>query len=154
MSKFICKSSIFPVNANVIWEKLQSLESLQYVAAPFAAFKLIDGEKNIQWECGKTFRLNFKLFGVIPFGIHSIYICTLDKETLTIYSNENNPHVPIWNHRIQLEPIDDNRTKYTDCIEIESGWKTGIIYIWAKAFYAHRQRKWKKLLTKFKNTEL
>lgn len=55
MSKFICKSSIFPANADVIWEKLQSFESLKYVAAPFAAFEMVDGEKNMQWEYGNTF---------------------------------------------------------------------------------------------------
>ena len=53
MSKFICKSSIFPANANRIWEKLQNLESLQYAEAPFAIFKLINGEKTYTGNAGE-----------------------------------------------------------------------------------------------------
>ena len=38
------------------------------------------------------------------------------------------------------------KTEYTDGVDIKAGWKTPFIWIWAKAFYAHRQRKWIKLL--------
>lgn len=113
---------------------------------PFAAFEPADGRDDLIWSCGETFRFRFRLFGFLPFGIHTIRIMTFDHETLTVYSNEGNPHVPVWNHRINLKPIDRNHTQYTDEVEIDAGWKTVFVCLWAKLFYAHRQRKWKRLL--------
>jgi hypothetical protein len=49
-----------------------------------------------------------------------------------IYTNEVNTHVPIWNHRIYLKPIDKETTEYTDEVEIYAGWKTAFVYIWQK----------------------
>ncbi len=43
-------------------------------------------------------------------------------------------------------PVDENHTKYTDQVEIQAGWKTPFIWLWANAFYTHRQRKWFRLL--------
>ena len=65
-----------------------------------------------------------------------------------IFTNETNTHVPVWNHEIVLESVDENNTKYTDIVAIEAGWKTVFVYLWAICFYTHRQRKWKKLLEK------
>lgn len=54
--------------------------------------------------------------------------------------------MPTWNHRITLDEIDAAHTGCTDEVEIDAGWKTPFVYLWAKAFYAHRQKKWLKLL--------
>ena len=36
--------------------------------------------------------------------------------------------------------------QYTDRVEIQAGWKTLFIWLWANMFYTHRQRKWIRLL--------
>ena len=54
--------------------------------------------------------------------------------------------MPVWNHDIQLIEKDEAHTLYTDRVEIHAGWKTVFIWLWANAFYAHRQRKWIRLL--------
>ena len=74
-----------------------------------------------------------------PVGEH----ITIDKG---IYTHEGNEYVPIWNHRIELKEIDDKQCLYSDIVEIDAGWKTLFVYLWAKCFYAHRQRRWIKLL--------
>jgi len=93
------KSSVFPASRDVVFEKLQKLDTLQSIAKPYAVF-----------------------------------------------SREGNEHVPVWNHDITMIPVDGNHTKYTDQVEIRAGWKTPFIWLWANAFYAHRQRKWLRLL--------
>ncbi len=65
-----------------------------------------------------------------------------------ILTNETNTYVPVWNHEIILEKLDENTTKYTDIVEIEAGWKTVFVCVGAKCFYGHRQRKWRKSLIK------
>ena len=86
----------------------------------------------------------FRLFGVIPFGVHTIRIVRFDGNGIS--SREGDEHVPVWNHDITLIPLDNAHTRYTDRVEIQAGWKTPLVWLWARGFYAHRQRKWIRLL--------
>ena len=137
------KPSVFPASRDVVFQKLQRLETLQTIAKPYATFEPLD---NIAaaWIVGSKSSYRFMLFGLIPFGIHTIRIVRLDPEGIS--SREGNRHVPVWNHDILLVPIDENHTEYTDRVEIRAGWKTIFIWLWSKAFYAHRQRKWIRML--------
>jgi hypothetical protein len=137
------KTSVFPAGRDAVFQKLQKLETLQYIAWPFATFEPVDNAVPT-WTVGGTFSYRFRLFGVIPFGTHTIHIVRFDPES--IRSREANEHVPVWNHDIIMEPVDANHTEYTDRVEIRAGWKTAFIWVWANAFYAHRQRRWIRLL--------
>ena len=103
----------------------------------------MDENTEMVWQVGSTSSFRFKLFGVIPFGTHTICIERFDIDG--IQSREHNEHVPVWDHKITLRDV-GNQTEYTDEVDIKAGWKTLFIWIWAKAFYAHRQRKWIQLL--------
>lgn len=84
-------------------------------------------------------------FGFIPFGTHTINVIRFGSDE-GIYTHEGNEHVPTWNHEIILEELSGNKCRYTDKVDIDAGWKTIFIWIWANFFYSHRQRKWIKLL--------
>ncbi|MBE6118222.1 MAG: hypothetical protein E7188_06720 [Erysipelotrichaceae bacterium] len=137
------RTSIFPADKDSVFQKLQQLNTLQYIAWPYAAFEPV-GKTVSTWVAGSMSSYRFRLFGVIPFGIHTIHIVRFDHDGVS--SRENNEHVPVWNHDIFMEPVDANHTKYTDRVEIHAGWKTALIWLWTRAFYAHRQRKWIRLL--------
>ena len=139
------KSSVFPATKDEIFRRLQKLKTLQYIAHPYATFKSVDDTEELTWQEDSAFAFHFKLFALIPFGVHTIKVIQFDIEK-GIYTQEGNKHVPVWNHKIILEKIDENTTKYTDIVEIQAGWKTLFVYLWANCFYAHRQRKWKRLL--------
>ena len=139
------KTSVFPAPQDVIFQKLQRPETLQTIAKPYAVFEPVDSAAAV-WTAGSTSSYRLRLFGFIPFGTHTIRILRFDPEKIS--SREGNRHVPVWNHDILLVPADENHTEYTDRVEIRAGWKTIFIWLWAKAFYAHRQRKWIRLLRK------
>lgn len=139
------KSSVFPAAKDEIFRRLQKLKTLQYIAHPYATFKSVDDTEELTWQEDSAFAFHFKLFTLIPFGVHTIKVIQFDIEK-GIYTQEGNKHIPVWNHKIILEKIDENTTKYTDIVEIQAGWKTLFVYLWANSFYAHRQRKWKRLL--------
>ena len=141
------KSSVFPAAKDEIFRRLQKLKTLQYIAHPYATFKSVDDTEELTWEEDSAFAFHFKLFALIPFGVHTIKVIQFDIEK-GIYTQEGNKHVPVWNHKIILEKIDENTTKYTDIVEIQAGWKTLFVYLWANCFYSHRQKKWKRLLNK------
>ena len=129
------KTSVFPAGRDAVFQKLHKLETLRYIAWPFATFEPV-GNAILTWTAGGTSSYRFRLFGVIPFGTHTIHIVRFDPQS--ILSREANEHVPVWNHDIIMEPVDANHTEYTDRVEIRAGWKTAFIWVWANAFYAHR----------------
>ena len=139
------KTSVFPAGRDAVFQKLQQLDTLQYIARPYAAFEPVSDAAHI-WMVGSTSSYQFWLFGVIPFGTHTIHIVRFDPEGVS--SREGNDHVPVWNHDIRLEPIDAHHTRYTDRVEIKAGWKTVFVWLWANALYVHRRRKCIKLLQK------
>ncbi|MBB5020191.1 hypothetical protein HNQ59_003508 [Chitinivorax tropicus] len=49
-----------------------------------------------------------------------------------------------WDHHITLLESDQG-TRYIDHMEIDAGWLTPAIWLLAKCFYVHRQRRWLKL---------
>ena len=141
----VVRSCILPASKEVVFEKLQELKTLQYIASPYATFTPVEPDNNLIWREGESFSFYFKLFGFIPFGVHTIRVIEFNADR-GIYTNESNPSVPVWNHRILLEQAGGDAVKYTDEVQMAAGRKTELIYLWAKLFYAHRQRKWRKLL--------
>ena len=139
------KTSIFPASREVVFEKLQQLETLQYIAKPYASFEPVGNAAKV-WNVGDVSSFRFRLFGIIPYGTHTIRIIRFDPGGVS--SHEGNEHVPVWNHDIQLTDHGGGLTKYTDRVEIHAGWKTVFIWLWANLFYAHRQKKWIQLLMK------
>lgn len=139
------KTSVFPATEKEIFERLEKLETLQYIAYPLATFTPVDGNDKLVWNAGTVSSYKFKLFGFLPFGIHTIKVIhfSLDEGILT---EETNDHVPVWNHKIIVEKVDSSSTKYTDIVDIDAGWKTVFVYLWAVCFYSHRQKKWIKML--------
>ncbi len=139
------RTSVFPTTEKEIFKRLQKLKTLQYIAWPMAAFTPVNGNHELIWKEGTESSYRFKLFGVIPFGIHTIKVIHFGVKQ-GIFTNESNMHVPVWNHRILIEKMDEGNTRYTDIVDIEAGWKTVFIYLWAVCFYSHRQKRWKRLL--------
>lgn len=144
-TKIITKTSIFPASGTQLFKKLQKLSTLQHIAFPYASFEPVNGQNDLIWRGGESFDFEFRLFCFIPFGIHKISVIDFDVKR-GIFTKEGNRFVPIWNHRIIIEPLSDHSVRYTDEVEIGTGLKTPFVCLWAKLFYAHRQKRWIKLL--------
>lgn len=114
-TKMVCRKSIFPADIGRVFSLLKKLETLQYIAKPYASFTPVNGTGN-----------------------HTIHVVEFSRDG--IYTNESNTHVPVWNHRIILNTLPDERTEYSDEVEIGAGWKTGVVWLWAKLFI-HTGRK-------------
>ncbi len=137
------KTSVFPAAKQEVFGRLQKLETLQYISKPYATFESAEEDISV-WTVGSTSSYRLKLFGFISCGTHTIHIARFDPEGIS--SREGNEHVQVWNHDIMLVPMDESHTEYTDRVEIKAGWKTLFVWLWANAFYRHRQRKWIRLL--------
>ena len=143
-TRTVYRQSTFPADTDTVFHLLTDLKTLQYIAAPYASFTPIGTNQNIIWKEGQTFSFRFRMFCLIPYGIHTIHVIDFRKDG--IYTHESNTHVPVWNHRIRLKDNGDGTTQYSDEVEIGAGWKTFFVWCWANCFYRHRQHKWLKLL--------
>ena len=95
------KTSIFPAPKETVFQKLQQLEMLQYIARPYATFESV-GKAVHTWTVGSTSSYRFRLFGLIPFGTHTIHIVRFDPDGVS--SREGNEHVPVpWLWRTDHE---------------------------------------------------
>jgi len=142
-------STIIHANGNKMWEELQKTSSLMYVASPILIFKSQDGrELPSKWEVEREYPLKVYTFNIVPLGKHYIIVKRIDAKNKEIFTNEFGSLTKTWNHLVRVHVLGENIIKYTDEIEIKAGMLTAFIWMFAQVFYRHRQRKWKKLLTR------
>lgn len=145
-TKTVTVTSVFPAVTDTIWKHLVKVETLQYIAAPFASFKPLTSDDALVWKEGTTAKYRLRVFNLLTMGIQTIQVRQFDQAAGCVCTEESNRVVPLWNHTITLQPLRANTVQYTDVVEIGTGWKTGIVALWSKAFYRHRQKRWLNLL--------
>jgi hypothetical protein len=131
------------------WKKVIEPRSLQFVASPILSFRpTLTDEFDGEWVEGKTYDLRLYFLKIVPLGYHKIKLVKIDKQSNTIVSNESGTLAPVWNHTIWFRKVEQNKLLYMDEVEIKAGLLTPAIWIFACLFYRHRQKRWKILLKK------
>jgi hypothetical protein len=132
-----------------LWQKILDPGSLQFVASPILSFRPVQkGSIAGDWQVGVPYQFNLYFLKFIPMGRHTIQLVRIVKETRTIVSQESGILARVWNHAICFREAAPGVVRYTDEIEIQAGWLTPGIWLFAQLFYRHRQRRWKVLLRK------
>ena len=93
-TKVVYVKNTFPSDIDSVFKLLTDVKTLQYIASPYASFKIIGEDKELVWSEGRTFSFLFKMFCFIPYGTHTIKVINFNKDE--IYTNESNTHVPKW----------------------------------------------------------
>ena len=75
----VLKTAVFPADRDTVFRKLQQLETLRYIAKPYATFQPV-GDAPETWEAGCTSSYRLRLLGLIPFGTHTIRILRFDPD--------------------------------------------------------------------------
>jgi hypothetical protein len=120
----------------------------EYVAAPWVRFEPVDPPQlPDEWEPGR-WRVRMRLFGVLPLGTQTIAIRTVAQrgERLLVHDQGSGDRVRVWDHRIEISPTASGGTRYCDRLTIEAGWRTPFVGRFARLFFAHRQRRWRRLV--------
>lgn len=125
-------------------KKPKLLEHVAYPLVKFMPVKLDSFPKT--WVDG-IYWVNLKLFGILPFGKQAIVISypAVDKDTFILRDNGYSNLIKTWDHIITIKKHNE-KTFYSDSINISAGIFTPIIYLFAFLFYKHRQRRLKKLV--------
>jgi hypothetical protein len=130
--------------ASVVWDAVRTPAAFRTVTRGLLRYPPAD-RRTAAWREGETVSGRLWLFGVLPFGRHTIRFARVDPAQLTLTSHEHGGLIRSWVHDIVLEPLDDHRTRYTDRVEIDAGWATVPVTAFAWLFYKVRQTRWHRL---------
>ena len=145
--KTVTVSSYYEYDPEDFLETNSKTIDLEFHHTGFCFFDWLDPLSE-DWIEGVVYRVRFKIFGIIPMGgIHSLKIEKIDHIDKILRSQESNDLIQIWNHDLIVQKEND-LTKYTDRIDIEAGFLTSFVCIFAKCLYRHRQRRWNLLIDK------
>jgi len=127
-----------------VWEELQTSRLLSYICYPLVVFVPVNPPSFLDRLSERRYDVKIKLFGFIPFGRQAIVIsvpapyCLRDNGFGTLISK--------WDHLITVKPSGSNKTIYTDSVEINAGFLTLLVWLYASIFYRYRQYRWRKLV--------
>lgn len=119
---------------------------LQHLAAPMLAFVPQDPpEFPAVWTPG-DYRARLLVGGRIPIGVHTLSPQPLppDSSPLVWHDAGHSGLIRVWDHQVTIVEV-HGMTRYTDLVEVHAGLLTGVAWLFAKAFYTHRQRRLNRL---------
>lgn len=141
------KTAIIKTERDILWQKLQYVSSLQYVASPILIFKAAEESPlSGKWLTGILYDFHLFLFGIIPLGKHSIKLVDINKKEWKIQSDEHGNMVKCWRHTIKIDEKNNGFIRYTDEVEINAGIITLFVWLFSLLFYSYRQYRWRKIL--------
>jgi hypothetical protein len=130
------------------WHWLQRPALLDHVAEPMMRFEY-EGtlDRNAPWPEGEH-AAQLVAFGRIPFGrqVIGIEYVESDGDTRIMRDNGRSALIRKWDHWVTIAPAAGGaKAHYIDRVHIDAGALTAAIAAYAKAYYTHRQRRWRAL---------
>lgn len=133
-----------PQKPEWVWERVQQSSTLDFVAGPLIQFRPKASAFPSVWKEG-DYAASMRLFGVLPVGNQTIGIeYPPDAPPMTLRDNGHGTMAKKWDHWIFVRSEGEG-TYYTDRVDVSAGVLTPFVALFAKLFYSHRQRRWKKL---------
>jgi hypothetical protein len=143
-------SSVFNCPAESVWAEVQTSSLLVRVMFPLLRFVSVDPRGFPQrWRAGTTERGRAYVFGIIPLGVHQLHFERVDQAQRQIQTREKNRWVRRWDHLISVQENPGNKTLYCDEVEIQAGWLTGLVWLYAFCFYYYRQLRWRGVVRQY-----
>lgn len=132
-------------SADRAWNALLKTESFAHVTHGFLlGFDNIDQWPDAFVE-GAEIETRLVLFNLLPLWKHNLRIVRVDPEQRLVVSREGGGPVHTWNHRIEITPLDEQRCRYLDEVDIKAGILTPFVWLFAHTFYRYRQARWRRL---------
>jgi len=137
--------TVLPCKFDKAIAEVKTTGLLMHTAHPFVSFAPANGTIiPTNWE-EKTYWFRLKLFGVVPFGKQAVRITFHeDDEAFKIRDNGYSRLIRRWDHWITIQKSGSN-TLYRDTLDLDAGFITLFVWLFARFFYAHRQRRWIRL---------
>ncbi len=146
MARTIVLETEIPADIEKVWQEVRTSRLLHYITRGFVRFVPTRTKPFPEIWVEGEYRAWLLLFGFIPIGWQIIAIEDQppEGEVRRIRDNGRRMMIRTWDHMIEIKPS-GMQTHYVDQITVEAGILTPLVASFAKAFYAHRQRRWVRL---------
>ena len=121
-------ASELPISANAAWALTNRTSVQLYLSRGFFSYV---GELPSHRAEGFEADLRLKLFGLVPLWVHHQRFSRVDTEHHEILVEERGAPYGRWDHRMSIEVIGADRCRYIDRIEIDAGWRTPAVWLFA-----------------------
>jgi hypothetical protein len=146
------RSCLLPCSMDRLASELGRPALFHYLASPMLVFEAVEPADAIErWFPGK-YRFRLLLGGRLPIGEHVVNLqrTLQDAEAaagrLVVWHDAGySDLIRLWDHQVVLEDF-FGMTRYTDEVEIHGGPLTVPAWLFALAFYTHRQRRLSRLV--------
>lgn len=146
--------SILPCSAELAWSAVQTRALLDEVIFPVIVLRPAQGRQlPDRWALGPKVRCRSYLFGLIPLGTRTLWFERIDQQHFEIQTREWDRLVRRWDHLVRIRPEGAESCCYSDEVEIEAGWRTPFVALFAWFFYRHRQRRWRRVARRVAEAE-
>lgn len=126
-------------------EEAQKPRLLSFVAHPLVGFEPVDGATLPTRWGDDTYWFRLKLFGFIPMGNQAVRATIQETaDELIIQDNGYSRLIRRWDHRINIERRGGG-TLYRDTLDLDAGVLTPLVWLFARVFFSHRQKRWRQL---------
>ena len=138
-------STHLPAPPEAVWTRLLETATLEHVAAPLLRFRPEGRPLPRRWTPG-TWRVQLRGPLGLPLGWQEIQVSFPDAPPplRRVRDDGRGALARRWDHVIEIAP-EGAGTRYVDRVMIEAGWRTPAIRLFARLFYAHRQRRLRRL---------
>jgi ligand-binding SRPBCC domain-containing protein len=127
-----------------VWQAVRSPRTFVTVTRGLLRLPVVESRTD-EWQQGEEVVGWTWLFGVLPFNRHHLTVARIDHDRMILTSDEHGGLIRSWVHDIVVEPLGEDRCRYTDRVVIDAGWATLPVTAFAWLFYRVRQRRWREL---------
>ena len=146
------RGRLLPCSMDRLASELGRPALFHYLASPMLVFDAVEPADAIaRWSPGK-YRFRLRLGGRLPIGEHVVNLqrtlqdAVAAEGRLVVWHDAGySDLIRVWDHQIALEDF-LGMTRYTDEVEIHAGPLTVPAWLFALAFYGHRQRRLNRLV--------
>jgi len=135
--------TILPGPANRVWELLLLKDSFLYVTRGLMSYTDTDQWPTRLFTEGTTLTTRVRLFGLGPSFPHKVQVVRVDEAQREIETKESGGLVRVWDHRMRVDAVSEVTCRYTDCIEVQAGLLTPLVWLFAAGFYRYRHSRWR-----------
>lgn len=133
-----------------VFEVVTSPRGLRHVAWPLIRFVTVDPPEWPDRFAGGAHLVALRLFGIVPLGRQVIDVSFPEGPAggFAVRDNGHSALIARWDHWVTIAPHGADQSHYTDRVTVEAGWRTPVAAAFARVFYAHRQRRLRRLMAK------
>lgn len=134
MPRTLILQNSYPVEADRLFDLVTDLDTLDAVTKPWVQF---DHLPSGQVREGQVIDVALSVFGLLPMRPYRMRVTEFDAEARRMTSVEDGLGVQRLTHSLRVEPAGEGAVLH-DRIEIDAGWKTGFVLLWAWWTYRWR----------------